>query len=160
MAKSGSVSRQRPRSSPTTCSPDSASSFARMEPLSPTPTTTTSADFSLVAMSVLSHEEHMLRMAMLVERGLALEDVGDRHGQRVVRHAVLLHQVCVHRRDAGEADQLPADLAAVAAVDRIGEVALDGVVEEHVEEEARRHRLERELAFVERAQHLVLLRSR
>src|SRR5207302_8563852 len=149
----------RPRSSPTTCRPASASSLARMEPLKPTPTTTASTGFSFVAMSVLSHEQHMLRMTMLVERGLALEDVGDRHRQRVVRHAVLFNEMRVHRGDARKADELPADLAAVAAVDRIGEEALDGVLEQHVEEEARRHRLERKLALLERAQHLVLLRG-
>src|SRR5205823_6127720 len=137
----------------------SASSFARIVPLKPTPTTTASTGFSFVAMSVLSHQEHMLRVTMLVERGLALEAVGDRYRQRVVRHAVLFHEMRVHRRDARKTDQLPTDLVAVAAVDRIGEEALDGVVEQHVEEEARRHGLEWELAFVERAQHLVLLRA-
>src|SRR5438067_3179944 len=50
MRKSGSVSRQRPRSSPTTLNPASASSFARMVPLKPTPTTTASTGFSFVAM--------------------------------------------------------------------------------------------------------------
>src|SRR5437764_14096839 len=106
MAKSGSVSRQRPRSRPRTCKPASASSFARIVPLKPTPTTTASTGFSFVAMSVLSHQEHMLRVTMLVERGLALEDVGDRYRQRVVRHAVLFHEMRVHRRDARKTDQL------------------------------------------------------
>src|SRR5438874_10228463 len=129
MAKSGSVSRQRPRSSPTTCRPASASSLARMEPLKPTPTTTASTGFSFVAMSVLSYEQHMLRVAVLVERSFALEDVGDRHWQRVVRHAVLFNEMRVRRGDARKADELPADLAAIAAVDRIGEEAFDRVVE-------------------------------
>src|ERR1041384_1041563 len=160
MAKSGSVSRQRPRSRPTTCRPASASSFARMVPLRPTPTTTASTGFSLVGMSVLSHEQHMLGMAMLVERALALQDVLDRHGQRVVRHAVLLDMGRIRGGNAGEADELPANLLAVAAVDRIRKEAFDGVVEHHVEEEARRHGVEWELALVERMQHLVLLRRR
>src|SRR5690242_12279275 len=108
MAKSGSVSRQRPRSRPTTCKPDSASSLARIEPLRPTPTTTASTGLSLVAMSVLPYEQDVLGMAVLIERRLAFEDVGDRDRQRVVRHAVLFHEVRVHRRDAGKADELPA----------------------------------------------------
>src|SRR5690349_20551864 len=135
MAKSGSVSRQRPRSRPTTCNPASASSLARMVPVKPTPTTTASTGFSFVAMSVLPHEQCVLRMAVLVERALALEKVDDGDGQRVVRHAVLVDVLRIDRRDAGKADQLPADLVAVAAVDRIGEEALDGVVEQQVEEE-------------------------
>src|SRR5882672_3824721 len=161
MAKSGSVSRQRPRSRPTTLNPASASSLARMVPLSPTPTTTASTGLSRVAIgSVLPREQHVLRMPGLVERRLPLEDVDDRYRQRVVRHAVLLNVLRVHRGDAGKADQLPADLVAVAAVDRIGEEALDGVVQQQVEEEARRHRLERKLGLVERAQHFVLLGAR
>src|SRR5689334_3878853 len=149
MAKSGSVSRQRPRSRPTTCNPASASSLARMVPVRPTPTTTASTGFSLVAMSILPHEQHVLGMAVLVERRLALEDVDDRDRQRVVRHAVLLDVLRIDRGDAGKADQLPADLVAVAAIDRVGEETFDRVVEQQVEEEARRHRVERELALVE-----------
>src|SRR5438105_3704895 len=160
MAKSGSVSRQRPRSRPTTCNPASASSLARIVPLKPTPTTTASTGFNLVAMSVLSHEQHVPRVTVLVERALAFQDIDDRYGQRVVRHAMFLDVLRVDGGYPGKADQLPADLVAVTAVDRIGEEALDGVVEEQVEKEARRHRLERKLAFVERAQHLVLLGAR
>src|SRR6476646_8884331 len=136
MAKSGSVSRQRPRSRPTTCNPASESSLARMVPVRPTPTTTASTGFSLVAMSVLPHEQHVLRMAVLVERRLALEDVDDRDRQRVVRHAMLLDMLRIDGRDARKADQLPADLVPVAAVDRVGEKALDRIVEQQVEEEA------------------------
>src|SRR4051794_13096475 len=153
MAKSGSVSRQRPRSSPTTRKPASASSFARMEPARPTPTTTASTGFSLVAMSaLLLHEEDVLRMARLVEDAFPFEDIDDGDRQRVVRHAVLFDEVRIYGRDARKADQLPADLVAIAAVDRIREEALDGVLQQHVEEEARRHRLERPLPLVERAQ--------
>src|SRR6266571_5295607 len=53
MAKSGSVSRQCPRSSPTTLSPASASSFAMIVPVRPTPTVTTSTGFNLVAIFCL-----------------------------------------------------------------------------------------------------------
>src|SRR5439155_1558720 len=50
MAKSGSVSRQCPRSSPSTLSPASASSFAMIVPVRPTPTIATSTGFSFVAL--------------------------------------------------------------------------------------------------------------
>src|SRR5438105_3363843 len=159
MPKSGSVSRQRPRSRPTTCNPASASSLARMVPLRPTPTTTASTGFNRVAMSVLSHQKHMLGMAVLVEHRFILQNVEDRHRQRVVWHAVLLDVLRIDGRYAREAHQLPADLLAVAAVDRIGEEAFDGVVEKQAEEKSRRHRLERKLALFERMQHLVLLRG-
>src|SRR5437879_3268978 len=58
MSKSGWVSRQPPRSRPTTLRPASASSFARMVPVRPTPTVTTSTGFSLVAMRSPCGREH------------------------------------------------------------------------------------------------------
>src|SRR5712692_372224 len=139
MAKSGSVSRQRPRSRPTTCSPASASSFARIVPVRPTPTITASTGLSRVAMSVLSAREDMLRVAVLVGLGAPFEHVEDRHRLGVVGHAVLV---------------------AVAAVDRVGEEALDGVVEQEVEEEPPRYRFERELSVLQPVEHVVLLAGR
>src|SRR6185369_13085768 len=116
MPKSGSVSRQRPRSRPTTLSPLSASSFAKMVPVRPTPTMATSTGLSRVAMaSVLSREHHVLRMAVLVGRDAAFEHVDDRHRLGLVGHAVFVDRRRVHRCDAGKADQLPAGLVAVAA---------------------------------------------
>src|SRR5205085_714810 len=97
MPKSGSVSRQRPRSRPTTCNPASASSLARMVPLRPTPTTTASTGFNRVAMSVLSHQKYVLRVPMLVEHALPLQDVDNGYRQRVVGHAMLLDVLGVHR---------------------------------------------------------------
>src|SRR4029453_2611435 len=57
-----------------------------------------------------------------------------------------------------EAPELPAPLAAVAAVDGIGEEAFAGVLPQQPEEEARRRRLERERPLLEPIQHQVLLR--
>src|SRR2546421_11861101 len=90
MPKSGSVSRQRPRSRPTTCNPASASSLARMVPLRPTPTTTASTGFNRVAMLVVSHKKHVLRVPMPVEHGLVLTDADDGYRQRVVGQRMLL----------------------------------------------------------------------
>src|SRR5437879_13773029 len=64
----------------------------------------------------------------------------------------------VDGRHAREADQLPADLVAVAAIDRIGKEALQPVREQHVEEELRAHARQLDLAAVEAAQHFILLR--
>src|SRR5258706_16465775 len=91
--KSGKVSRIGPRSRPTTLRPASASSFARMVPVTPTPTITTSTLFSLVAIvasSVFARQQHVLRMAVLVELGHVLLHVRDRHRHRRVRHVVPL----------------------------------------------------------------------
>src|SRR5256885_2434692 len=66
----------------------------------------------------------------------------------------------VDGRHAREADQLPADLVAVAAIDRIGKEALQRVGEQHVEEELRAHALQFDLAAVQATQHFILLRCR
>src|SRR5438105_7671481 len=161
MAKSGSVSRQGPRSRPTAFRPDSASSFAMMVPVRPTPTIATSTGLSLVAMAappVIAAEQDVLRVPVLVYLGDALDDILDRYRRCVVGHAVLLDVRGVDGRDAREADQLPAGLVAVAAIDRIGEEALQRVREQHVEEELRAHRLQLDLAAVQAAQHFILLR--
>src|SRR4030095_6650289 len=107
MPKSGSVSRQRPRSRPTTLRPASASSFARIVPVRPTPTIATSTGFSRVAMSVLSGQHDVLGMPVLVGFGPALEHVRDRYRLNVVGYAVLVDERGVHRRDAPEAGPLP-----------------------------------------------------
>src|SRR5438309_2222061 len=94
MEKSGSVSRQRPRSRPTTLRPVSASSFARIVPVRPTPTVTTSTDLSFVAMTLapfLAGDHHVLRVPVLVHLGDPLLDVGDAHWLRTVGHVVLVY---------------------------------------------------------------------
>src|SRR5207247_3179392 len=58
---------------------------------------------------------------------------------------------------AGEADQFPTDLVAVAAVGRIGEEPFHGVRVEHLEERGRRERLEHDPPGLEPLEHLVLL---
>src|SRR5260370_6935872 len=119
MRKSGSVSRQRPRSSPTTLRPDSASSFARIVPVRPAPTITASTGLSRVAMSVLSTQQHMLRMAVVVGLGAPFEHVEDRHRLAVVPHAVLVDKSPIDPRDAPEADHLPPDPVAVPPATRL-----------------------------------------
>src|SRR5712691_9244212 len=140
MSKSGCVSRQPPRSRPTTLSPESASSLARMVPVSPTPTVTTSTGFSLVAMALalrLVVEHHVYRVAVLIDLCDSLVDVGDGDRLRAVGDVVLVDEAGVYSGDAGEADQLPARLVAVAAVHGVGKEAFDGVVQEQIEEELR-----------------------
>src|SRR5262245_14468761 len=147
---------------PTTLRPDSASSLARIVPVSPTPTTTTSTGVSLVAIaasSVETRQKHVLRMAVLVGRDRVALHVRDRHWLGVVGHAVLLDVLAVRGGDARESHELPRDLVAVAAVDRVGEEALHRVREQQIEEERPRQRRERELSGLELRKDLVLLRS-
>src|SRR3977135_3583906 len=78
-----------------------------MPPVQPSPTMTASLSFNLVAMS--SSSAH----------------VGDADGiGRKFLVAILLDILPMHRDRAGESDQSPARLVAVAAVDRVGEHAL------------------------------------
>src|SRR6266702_4092880 len=87
----------------------------------PPRTRTTSTSFSLVVMS-FSLSAH----------------VRDADGvDRVLLVAILLDVLIVHRDHAGEADQLPARLVAIAAVDRVGEHALHDVLVQRGEENAR-----------------------
>src|SRR5256885_7786595 len=97
-------------------------------------------------------------MAVLTPLREPAGDVGDRYRLRLVRDVVLLDEHSVYGAHSGEAHQLPPRLVAVPAVYRIGEEALDGVVEQHVEEKLRAHLLELDLAAVQALQHLVLLR--
>src|SRR6267142_2625179 len=77
MAKSVCVSRQPPRSRPTTLRPVSASSFARMVPVRPTPTVTTSTGLTLVATSVLPFHRtgHHTPAARAAPQGTRSRDV-------------------------------------------------------------------------------------
>ena len=61
---------------------------------------------------------------------------------------------------AGEADQLPADHVAVAAIHRVAEEALERVLQEHREEGLGVDALQLDVAFFEAVQHLVLVRGR
>src|SRR5580704_3890149 len=96
-----------PRSSATTLSPACASSFERMPPVQPRPTTTTSTSLSLVTMAPSSAH---VRDA---------ERIG---GERLVE--IFRDILAVDLDHAREADQLPAGLVAVAAIDRVREHAL------------------------------------
>src|ERR1700756_3454273 len=97
-----------PRSSATTFRPASVSSLARMPPVQPNPTMTTSTSLSFVAMAVpLAH----------------VRDAEGLVGERLA--AILRDMVAMHGDDAGKADDGPSGLVAVAAVNRIGIHALD-----------------------------------
>src|SRR5258705_11460248 len=93
-----------PRSSATTLSPASVSSFARMPPVQPRPTITTSTSLSFVAMC-RPPSAHVRNADRFIGERLVLE---------------LLDVLPMHRDRAREADQPPAGLVAVAAMDRVG----------------------------------------
>src|SRR5258707_8868867 len=104
--KSGLVARIAPRSSATTFIPASVSSLARMPPVHPSPTMTTSTSFRRVAMvpSRKIDDARRLDVVLLI--------------------AVRLDVLRMYRDGAGEADHPPRHLVAVPAVDRIGEEPL------------------------------------
>src|SRR5882762_105708 len=105
MSKSGCVSRQPPRSRPTTLSPESASSFARMVPVSPTPTVTTSTGFSLVAMRSPCGREHDTPAATAAGtsgRGARLGELGRAQGDG--RGDCVGNVVEIARIQSGDAD--------------------------------------------------------
>src|SRR3989475_11554904 len=97
-------------------------------------------------------------MPVLAHGASVVADTLDRCGPGFVRPAVPIDMRRLDARHAREADQLPADLVAVAAIDGIGKEALQRVREQHVEEELRAHALQLDLAAVEAAQHFILLR--
>src|SRR6266545_3981120 len=96
-----------PRSSATTFNPASASSFARMPPVQPRPTITTSTSLSFVAM-YRPPSAHVRNADRIIGERLVLE---------------FLDVLPMHRDRAWETDQPPAGLVAVAAMDRVGEHA-------------------------------------
>src|SRR5215469_2148806 len=130
-----------PRSSATTLRPDSASSFARMPPVQPSPTMTTSTSLSLVAM---------------VRSSAQVCDADRVVGKSFV--AIFRDVLAVDRDRAGKSEHAPARLVAVAAVDRVGEHAFHhGLVDRAPEGARRRAVLERDLAARQSEQHLLAL---
>src|SRR5882757_3932592 len=130
-----------PRSSATTFMPASVSSLARMPPVQPNPTMTTSTSLSFVVMARPS--THVRDAERLVRKRLA---------------AILLHMIAMHRDDAGKADDGPSRLVAVAAVDRIGIHAFDhGLIQRRPECAHRQAVVERDFAAGQTGQHLLAL---
>src|SRR5471032_1063674 len=102
--------------------PASVSSLARMPPVQPSPTMTTSTSLSFVAMA--RHSTHVRNADRLVGERLA---------------AILLDMIAMHRDGAGKADDRPSGLVAVAAIDRIGIDAFDhGLIQRDPEHPYRR----------------------
>src|SRR5262245_32006219 len=131
-----------PRSSATTFKPASVNSFASMPPVQPKPTMTTSTSFILVTMasSVSAH----VRDA---------ERIGD-----VFFVAEFLNVLIMHGDHSGEADEFPARLVAVTAVDRIGEHAFhDGLIHGGEENAGGRSVFERNLAGLESQEKFLAL---
>src|SRR3954470_12232468 len=116
--KSGTVSRGRPRSSPTMRTPASFSSRATIIAVKPTPTKTTSTLGSVLAMPVAFRiAMHLLRAAL----------VGDRHRLALEAHTVMRVELQVGGIGAGEADHPPPHHVAVAAIGGVGQESLDRI---------------------------------
>src|ERR1700716_557849 len=110
-----------PRSSATPFNPASTSSFARMPPVQPRPTITTSTSLSFVAMCC-PPSAHVRNADRIIGERLVLE---------------FFSVLPMHRDRAWKADQPPAGLVAVAAMDRVGKHAFDDGLIDHGPELAR-----------------------
>src|SRR3569623_1508438 len=120
MLKSVAVSRHGPRSMATTSRPASVSSWARMAPVQPKPTITTSLRGSL--------------RAIVLPFVRPFRAAGDRHRAVRIRLIVLADVVAVVVTRARKTDHIPRHHVAIAAIDRIGEEALHGVLQHEIEE--------------------------
>src|SRR5688572_17034080 len=130
--------RRWPASNPTTSRPAAARGSAATPPPAPSPTMTTSACLSRLAMSASS------RLVLLLEA----------EQRKVGRRLVSRPHDCVERLllrlevqlDAGEAEQVPADELLVAAVERVAERPLERVLADGLEERRRaRHEARRQV---------------
>src|SRR3954470_21124412 len=131
-----------PRSSATTFNPASASSFARMPPVQPRPTITTSTSLSFVAMC-RSPSAHVRNADRFIGERLVLE---------------FFDVLAMYRDRAREADQPPAGLVAVAAMDRVGKHAFHyGLIDHGPELTCRQPAVEVDAAGRKRDQHLLAL---
>src|SRR5215470_4670394 len=129
-----------PRSSATTFRPASASSLARMPPVQPRPTITTSTSLSFVAMC-RPPSAHVRNADRFIGERLVLE---------------FLDVLAMDRDRARETDQPPAGLVAVAAMDRVGKHAFDHGLVDHGPELARRKpAVEIDASGCEPLQHLL-----
>src|SRR3569833_1661278 len=145
MLKSVAVSRHGPRSMATTSRPASVSSWARMAPVQPRPTMTTSLRGSLRAI-VLS----------LVRPFRA---AGDGHRAVRIRLIVFGDVVAVVVTRARKADHLPRHHVVIAAIDRVGKEAFHGVLQDQTKQALAIDGAEIDLAGLHRLEEIVLLLS-
>src|ERR1700733_12067673 len=113
-----------------------------IEPTTPLPTTTTSTGFNFVAdisafPVAVALDDDVLRKAFRIDRHFTGLDIEHADGFGVVRLAAGDQFSVLAAGHAGESEQLPAHLVAVAAVQRIGEVPFFGVAPQQIEEEFR-----------------------
>ncbi len=116
-AKCSRGTRSSPRSRPTTVSPALVSSRAMMLPVQPMPTMTASTSFNRVVMPASPSRK--------IRDGLRLDDVA--------LVAVLIDQCRIDRGEPRIAHHAPGGLVAVAPIDRIGEEAFHGDLQQGLE---------------------------
>src|SRR5579859_1558278 len=130
--------------------PALVSSCARIEPVQPSPTITTSVDGSVRVMTGIPRCG-----------GASMRDpigpAGDADRRQREALVVAVDPVAIVVAGAGKAHHLPADHVAIAAIDRIGEEALARVVQQLLEESFRAGAVELGRALLEAAEHLILL---
>src|SRR5258708_11152902 len=121
-----------------------------IEPVQPRPTITTSVDGSLRVIVLVLESWRRLRRCSRAR-------AADADGRQGIALVVAIDPVAVVVLGAGEADHLPPDHAAIAAVDGIGEESLAGGVQHLLEEPGGAGAGEGDRALLHAGEHLVLL---
>src|SRR5688572_28376865 len=126
----------RPRSRQSTLSPAFASSIDMIEPTTPLPTTTASTGFIFVVVTLLSPfllQHDVLRESLRIGLSLVHLDVENAHRLGAVRLGIVEVILVGARGHPGKTHELPSHLAAISAVERVGEKAFLGVAPEKIE---------------------------
>src|ERR1700742_4453129 len=113
------MSKDLPRSRHTTLSPALASSIDMIEPTTPLPTTTTSADFNFVVDMLAfpaALDDDVLRKAFCIDHHLTGLDIEHADGFGVITLTAGNQFAVFAAGQSGEAEQFPAHFVAVAAV--------------------------------------------
>src|SRR5689334_9633948 len=131
-----------------------------IEPTSPLPTTTTSTGFNFVAatlfpLALLDHD--VFCEALRIDLRVSELDVENAHRLGAIQLGIGDVIPISARGQAGKSQKLPAHLASIAAVHRVGKVTLFGIAPEQVEKELRGKGRQRDPIFFERLENLVLL---
>src|SRR5262245_18286457 len=107
-----------------------------IEPTTPLPTTTASTRFIFVVVTLLSSlllQHDVPGKALRIDLRRLYLAVEYAHGLRTIRFGIVEVVLVLAGRHAGKSDELPSYLAAVAAIQGVGEKTLLGVAPEQIE---------------------------
>src|SRR5690349_6659763 len=131
-----------------------------IEPTRPLPTTTASTGFNFVAATLfppvlLDHD--VLREALCIDLRQPELNIENAHRLGAIELGIVEVLAVGAGGQSGKSQQLPAGLAAVSPVHRIGKIAFFRIAPEQIEEELRGERRQLDLVLFERLENRVLL---